>query len=140
SPHVRRGVDDLGSRTLVVVVGDPGVGAGVTLDEHADAVMAHLEHSVRRDRNAMLVGLHLARYAHNRRSRHGFKVVPVRSAGTTSRMNRSMVSGVPKSENWHTNRSTPRSTSAESAAVTSSAAPAMTPPQEPTRRRTVGFV
>src|SRR5206468_5798807 len=130
TPDVGSGVDDLGPRVAVVVVGDAGVGARVALDEHAHAVVAHLQHAVRRDRDAMLVGLHLARYADNRRCRHVLKVVPGVIAGTTSRMNRSTVSGVPKSENWHTNPSTPRSTSPESAAATSPAVPAITPPHE----------
>ena len=135
APHIGGGVDDLGARAPVVVVDDARAGAGVVLDEHADAVVAHLEHAVGSYRDAVLVGLHLARHADDQRCRHACKRsrgYPI--AGTTSRMNRSTVSGVPKSENWHTKPSTPRSTSCESAAATSSAVPAITPPHEPKRR------
>ena len=57
------------------------------LDEDGHVVMAHLEHAVGRDRDAMLVGLHLARDADDQRCGH------VRNLDATSVMKCSIVLG-----------------------------------------------
>ena len=58
---------DLGAGPAVVVVGEAGVGPGPGLDQHRDAVLAHLAHAVGRDGHPVLVGLDLAGHADDER-------------------------------------------------------------------------
>ena len=55
--------DDAGALGLEVGVGDRAALAGASLDQHLVAVLDHLAHAGRGDRDPVLVGLDLCRYA-----------------------------------------------------------------------------
>ena len=63
-PHLFGVVDDLRAGAAVVVVGEPGVDARRRCSmSTGDVAMRHLGHAVGRDRDAVLLGLHLTRDA-----------------------------------------------------------------------------
>ena len=69
-PHLVGRRHDLGARAPVVVVADTGVVARARLDQDAHPVVRHLVHTVGSDRDAMFVGLQLARNTDDERTQN----------------------------------------------------------------------